>query len=148
MSNFDIRMMILITSLISFCLSSVFFDSGGQCRVNLWAHSRRCWQTTFLGFNWSHTLILIDSLGLLIAIMMHIGVQIDMWPSQVNTSKLSLAHEFLKQLNVSLGQLCSRCEDQSINTAITVTLISLENNGDGGDTGRIFSNFLRFFGSC
>ena len=80
--------------------------------------------------------------------MMHIGVQIDMWPSQVNTSKLSLAHEFLKQLNVSLGQLCSRCEDQSINTAITVTLISLENNGDGGDTGRIFSNFLRFFGSC
>lgn len=65
---------------------------------------------------------------------MHIGVQIDMRPSQVNTSKLYLAHEFLKQLNISSQQLCSRCEDQSINTAITATLISLENNGDGGDT--------------
>lgn len=35
--------------------------------------------------------------------------QVDMDVPQVNTSKLSSAHDLLKQLNMSSQSLCSRC---------------------------------------
>lgn len=51
------------------------------------------------------------------AIQLEQSVQVDLDVPQANTSKLSSAQDLLKQLNISSQSLCSRCEDQLINTS-------------------------------
>ena len=51
-----------------------------------------------------------------LAIQLEQAVQVDLDIPQNNTSKLSSAYDLLKQLNVSSQSLCSRCEEQLINT--------------------------------
>jgi hypothetical protein len=51
-----------------------------------------------------------------LSIQLEQAVQVDLDIPQNNTSKLSSAYDLLKQLNVSSQSLCSRCEEQLINT--------------------------------
>lgn len=53
-------------------------------------------------------------------ILLHQYIQVDLEApsSSTNTSKLSSAHDLLKQLNASSHNLCSRCEEQLINTSV------------------------------
>ncbi len=54
-------------------------------------------------------------------------VQVDLDTPQANTSKLSSAHDLLRQLNIS-ESLCSRCEEHLINTSHTEPKETKRNN--------------------